>query len=254
MNPELFGLRHETWIVLGAIATIGTFIVALIAVLVAARQLQATNATRLDQNRPYVMVTIESGLAWFQLLDLVIENVGAGPARDVTISVTPPMKRSIAAADEPSMDAARMFREATPLMPPGYKLRTFFDDARTRFEKADEFPERFVFTLEYHDGHGHRFREEIVQDIGMLNDLEFSQVFGMHDATVALREIRDTLKRSPLHNSQAFEVVTETRESRVERLQRLRDAREAEREQRRSTNRDSSAQPADNSEPDGQNS
>ena len=213
----------EVWEAIGALSTVGTLIVAVGAAIFAWRQLKISRDARLDQTRPYVMVTLEQGLTWFQFIDLVVVNVGAGPARDVTITVDPPLASSFDGEDRSPISETRYFTEAIPLMPPNYRMRTFFDDYTRRY--SADLPSRFTFTLSYNDGHGNTFNETVVQDLGIMNDLEFTQVYGIHDAAKALREIEKHLKKSPLAKGRPLEVTTEDRQTRDERLAAAREQR-----------------------------
>lgn len=236
------------WDAVGALSALATFLVALAAALLAWRQLKTTRGTRLDQTRPYVMVTIEQGLTWFQFLDVVVANAGAGPAHDVRITVDPPLASTYDDSDrEAPISSSRYFNEAIPLMPPDYRMRTFFDDYTRRYSKAD-MPTVFTFTVSYHDGHGHNWTETIVQDLALMNDLEFMQVYGIHDAANALREIEKHLRKAPFVKGQPLDVTVENREVRESRL------RDARMERRRMWEARKTSQTGDGTGVDGSNS
>lgn len=223
MTPSTWlGLHVDTWVAIGAAATAGTFLIAAIAAAVAFSQLREakatraeTRATRLDQTRPYVVVTFEQGISMFDDIDLLVRNVGAGPARDVHITVNPPLERTRSEQDPTPLAAVRYFNEAVPIMAPGYVLRTFFDDLISRNEA--ELPMRYTFRVRYHDGHGHEFDEEIVQDLALLEDLLFTQTYNIHHAAKALREIHNLVRKWPMSSSKPTPVVTETLEEHNER-------------------------------------
>lgn len=213
MSSDLLGVSGETWETIGNIATGGGFLLAGLSAMVAAGQLWYTRQSRLDQNRPYVVLTFEQGRTLFNLVDILIRNVGAGPAYDVRISIDPPLQRA-KEVDNMPIAGARYFNEPVPLMPPGYELRTFFDDMRERQEGV--VPNAYTVTLEYHDGHGHSWKESSVQDLDLMNDLLFGEIYEVHHAAKALREISKLLGKSPLLKGD-LDVTTETRETRVER-------------------------------------
>ena len=154
MSSDVFGLTPESWIAIGSIATSGGFLVAGIGALIAARQLLYSKQPMIDQRRPYVVVTFEPGLAEPSLADISIRNLGAGPARDVRISVEPPLRRA-KEIDGWVLAETRYFNEDIASMPPGYQMRTFFDSMAERKDAA--LPSRYTFTISYHDGHGHRW-------------------------------------------------------------------------------------------------
>ena len=177
---------------------------------------QAMDAA-LDQSRPYVLVSIELSPISFNLLDLVIENAGAGPAYDVTIQVDPPLRRA-REVEGHEIANARIFREPLPMLPPRYRLRTHFDSAIERHGiKDDSLPDAHNVTVEYHDGKGHRWQETATLDMNIAEGLLFTTEYGLHDAAKALREIRDLLKKSKTLES-PLAVTVEDRDKYVERV------------------------------------
>ena len=86
---------------------------------------------RLDQARPYVLLTVDAAEVSVHLIDLVLSNVGVGPARDVRITVTPPLARANETTSYP-LHKARVFTEPIEMLPPGFQQRIFFDSAADR--------------------------------------------------------------------------------------------------------------------------
>jgi hypothetical protein len=200
MSNEVLGVAVETWDAVASIATAAGVIAAAVGSWLAYGQLKEGKASRLDQSRPYVVVTVEQGRTMMGLLDIVIRNVGAGPAHNVTITVDPPLERAqpTQAGHVPPLADARYFNEPIPLMPPGYEVITFFDRMSERCEAHPPLPEKYNFTVSYDDGHGNRFpKEKNIVDLGLMHDLLFSEVYNEHHIAQALRDIRMQLKQSP---------------------------------------------------------
>lgn len=139
-KSEFLGVTTDTWDAITALATAGTLLIAAVAAGVAAIQLFQTREARLEQNRPYIVVTFEQSPVDVTFVDIVIRNVGAGPARGVTIRVDPPLARSVT-MPIPDIDEAPYFKETIPIMPPGYELRMFYDSMVDRRER-DDLPHR----------------------------------------------------------------------------------------------------------------
>lgn len=169
----------------------------------------------LDQSRPYVLMSLEMSSVSSTFLDLVVENVGAGPAFDVEISVDPPFQRAKEAG--PDIASARLFREPVPMLPPRYRLRTFFDSGAERYTARAELPETHAVTIKYNDGRGNSWREQSVLDTTIHHGLMFTTEYGVHHAAKALREIRDLLKQSKTMQS-PLAVTVEDRSEHVERV------------------------------------
>jgi hypothetical protein len=234
MEQQVFGVSVETWTAIESIATAVGVLAAGVAGWFAYRQLSHNREARLDQSRPYVLASFDRDPTMFGMVDLVIRNIGAGPAHNVTITTAPALKRAKLTQGAPELAESRIFNEQTPLMPPGYELRMFFDLIRER--QGTGLPEAYAFTISYEDGHGHSWTEMSVADFGMLNDLLFTEPLGVHHLAYAMRELRDMMKNSPLLKGQV-DATTETREKRSARHRAERDeqrsAVEAFREQQR---------------------
>lgn len=189
------------------------------------QQLEHAERTALDQSRPYMMVTIEMSQTAFHMLDLVIHNVGAGPAHDVRITANPPLRR---ARETPGHEIAqaRIFQAPIPMIPPGYRMTSFFDSAIDREEARDELPQTHEFTISYNDGRGHDWTETVIVDLSIYDQLLFAETFNVHHVAKALRGIEKHLSKSILTKG-PLEVVTEPRADRQARIA------EANAEQRR---------------------
>lgn len=215
-DPTYFGLTGGWWGVIGVIATSFAFLAGAVVAIAAFLQIRQSKQVRLDQARPYVLVTIEESAFSQSMLELVIRNVGAGPAKDVRIEVDPPLRRADETAGY-SLASARIFNQPVEMLPPGFELRSFFDSTIDRHQTRDELPSQHTVTLNYNDGHGHEFKnEKCTLDLTLYEGLLYSQRFGIHHAAAALREIATAVKRSPTLKG-TVDVRTETRSEAAER-------------------------------------
>ena len=179
----------------------------------------------LDQSRPYVLLNVDVGRDSIHTMDLVLLNVGAGPAYDVAISVDPPLRRADEVEGE-VLAQARLFTRPIAMMPPGYQLRSWFDTAIARSGRTD-LPEVHRVTINYHDGRGHEWTETTVLDLGIPNGLLFIEEYNIHHAAKALREIAKLLKSSAIMKGN-LDVTIEERSAKSVRLA----AERAERQRR----------------------
>lgn len=223
-DPETWGVAASTWDVVGTLLTGGGLFFAGIAAVMAVLQHRAAGQARLDQSRPYVMLSAIESAVERSFIDLKLENVGNGPAYDVTITVTPPF---VTSRDEAGHELrnARLFNEPTPMLAPHAAVTMFFDSAVDRFGK--DLPDRFEARISYRDAAGHKWTDELnIVDAGMQNGLIYAEVYGVHHAAKALREIqKDTKKLAGKAG-----VVDATIESREERDTRLTARRAAQAE------------------------
>src|SRR5688500_7639878 len=113
-SPTTAALTADQWTALG---TVVTAVVAVLAAGFAALQVRELRRTRADPTRPFVVVDIQPGAAWSNLLDLVIENIGTTAARDVHIEFDPPLKQS--RDDEYPIGESALIKEGIRMLPPG---------------------------------------------------------------------------------------------------------------------------------------
>lgn len=216
---EVWGFPTSTWQVIGDAATAGTFLVALAAAIIAGWQLRLYNVTRLDQTRPYVTVTAEDGETSRHFVDIVIRNIGASPARQVEITVDPPLQSSVEDAEHP-ISHAKVFTEPIVFLAPGAMHRLFYDSHIQR-NARDDLPSAHKVTVSYDDQSGHHWSETYTLDIDAGAGQVFTEIYGVHHLAQAAREIATVVKRpAPLRGS--LDVTVESRDERDARLERER--------------------------------
>ena len=223
-NPETWGVSASTWDVVGTLLTGGGLLFGGIAAVVAVLQHRAAGQARLDQARPYVILSaVENRVDRF-IIDLELANVGNGPAYDVTINVTPPF---VTSTDESGHEIrrARIFNEPVPMLAPHASVRMFFDSAFARFEKKD-LPSRFEARISYRDATGHAWANELnIVDVAIQEGLTYSSEYGIHHAAAALREIQKDTKKLAA-KAGTVDATIETRDERTARQAQLREAQQ----------------------------
>lgn len=235
---EAWGLTATHWTAVAALGTAATALIALVTAWLVLRQLHAareqlTDARRAqaEQERPYVVVSIDSSEASAQLMDLVVENIGRTPARNVRIHLDPSPVR----AEETrglTLAEARIFNEALPLLPPGRTIRTFFDSAIDR--KAKDLPAQHVARVTYENSEGECWDEESVLDLDTLRGAMFVDTFGMHHLAKAVREMNKTLGKASILGHRGHIETDTAVEPRADRQERV----EAERRESQQAHED----------------
>jgi hypothetical protein len=183
--------------------------------LAAEQQADQARQAAIDQSRPYVLLTAEISSVSTSMLDLVLSNVGAGPAYDVKIDVDPPLRR---ATETPGYELAnaRIFRKPMEMLPPHYRMRMWFESGPDRTRNGIDLPDSHEVTITYHDGHGNRWTERSVLDMTVLDGLLFTDVFGVHHVAKSLREIEKTLRHLQALGG-PLQVTVEDRERHIAR-------------------------------------
>lgn len=120
------GWTEKGWIALGAIGALLQAIVVALAAAIAVAQLRASERLRRDQFRPYVVAKLEPE-ADGHLVHLVVENIGATPAKNVSFSIDPPLESSLSYWKEP-----KFLKDGIQFLAPGQRYQTIFEDAAER--------------------------------------------------------------------------------------------------------------------------
>lgn len=175
---------------LTAIAALLTASVAVAAVAIASGQLREARRLRREQAQPYVVAYMEASAGTNSYVDLVVRNFGNTAAFDVRMTAGHELQRSDGSG---GVEAVGLF-ETLPTLVPGQEWRTFWDFGRSRSEA--DLPAVYPVSL--------RFRDSTGKELGPLNFVldwkTFSarmwvQQYGLHEASKALRDIQQTLKR-----------------------------------------------------------
>lgn len=255
MNPpavSFLGLNADQWELAGTIATALSFVVAAIVASVAVIQLRHSRRIHRDQTRPYMVVTFETGQTSAAFLDLVVKNIGTTPAYNLRIESNPPLAR--AREEEGWLIAkSRIFSEITPMWAPGFEFRQFFESqleiaGRKKRDKeagaatSAAYVDRFEITLTYssapaRSGWWRRrprtWREVQILDPNYGEGSLYTDVYGIHHAADALREIKKILKGAKL--DKAREVIVEDRATMLARVTAERQAMRAQWDAQRAT-------------------
>jgi hypothetical protein len=182
------------WI--GAGASLLTFIIAAIALVVAWGQLREaasarrqTKSLEREKSQPYVVAFLEENAVGSHVIDLVVKNFGQTAGRNVRLSFEPTLNRT----DDNGGDEPVELPEVISFMAPGQEWRTVFDFARER-AKREDLPMTYKGLVTYDGIDGEAQTSNVVLDLHPYKARIFTEVLGVHHAARALQEIRDNQK------------------------------------------------------------
>lgn len=144
------------------------------------------------QIRPFVVVDIEIRVVPF--IELVIANLGATMARDVSFEFDPPLQSTLDTAPRkvPIADVS-LFRDGVPSFPPGKRLVVLIDQGVQR--TAAGLADRFVVTVRYRgEPFDRRFEDQFVLDIATYREWGAVRRKTAHDVAIELEKLRKTLE------------------------------------------------------------
>lgn len=182
------------WI--GAIAAALTFVIAGIALLYARGQVAEARASRklaqeleVERAQPYVVAYSEPSGATQVIIDLVVKNYGATAATDVRISLDPWPMRSVAGGQPERVEIP----EVIPVLAPGQEWRTMWDSGLTR--QSSSLPDRHEGKVTFRGIKNTARESDVVLDWTIYKTRQWVEVRGIHDAAVALREMKTIMKK-----------------------------------------------------------
>lgn len=178
-----------TWTDEWQVYLVGAQLVLLVvAAVVAGWQVWEARKLRLQQDRPFVVIDFEVENS--NLIYLEIANLGTSLARDVTITVEPPLRPKISV----QFDKMKMFNEGIPTLAPGKRIETLFDIFSQR-DDHDGLPltHRAKVTYTDEDG-GRKFDDEFVLDLELYRYLSTVTRHTIHDLYKQIEQLNKTLK------------------------------------------------------------
>jgi hypothetical protein len=167
-------------------------LVLVVAAVVAWRQVREARELRLEQNRPFVVVDFDLDESKGYLIFFEVTNMGTSLARDVQFEIDPPLESAIDVA----VDKLKMINEGIATLPPGKKLRTFFDMSFRRNENRPDLPMNHKATVRYADEKRKRhFTETYDLDLDQYMNMQFVTKRGLHDIYEQLEKTRRVMEK-----------------------------------------------------------
>ena len=133
--------------------------------------------------RPKVIVTLAADKYYFNLVNLRVENIGGGAARNIRLSTNSEFRtmRGTLLRD------LGLFKNGLSLLGPGREIETRLENVTGWNNDRDRFQTSFTITASYTNAAGRSFEEDFLIDFSFFEEL--SQIFGD-----PLRNIAESLK------------------------------------------------------------
>lgn len=183
------------WI--SAVSTALTLLIAVVAAVFARGQLveaskarKQTKKLELEKSQPYVVAYLEENGVGAEILDLVVKNFGQTAGRDVHLAFDPVLNRTETTGGEQPVGLP----EVISFLAPGQEWRTVFDVMNERATR-DDMPLTYKGVVTYEGIDGEALSSDVVIDLRPYKARIYTQVFGVHHAARALRDIRDNQKK-----------------------------------------------------------
>jgi hypothetical protein len=126
--------------------------------------------------------------------EIVVENVGAGIAKDVQITFEPPLQSSfdLTPHNPSSPRAVEFFETVKPVMPPAYRLTHVFDSWPDYLQ--NQLPMRYVATVSCTGAeNGRAYSVQHVLDVNAIKSLLQIHRKGIHDVAEEIKRFREAV-------------------------------------------------------------
>jgi hypothetical protein len=173
-----------------AVATALLLVATVLIVVVARGQLRDARATRRAEAQAYVVIDIRPSASRMNILNLVIENLGSTIAMEVIFKFTPILNTG---RPDYSLADSVLFRKGIPMLPPGRRIEFLFASAVELFN-TPQAPRIYTVEVTFKDVWGERHIMTYTIDLTVLEDLQYVQELGIHQAAKALETIADVVK------------------------------------------------------------
>ncbi|MEN6644883.1 MAG: hypothetical protein ABFE08_20790 [Armatimonadia bacterium] len=150
---------------------------------------QEMKRARILQSRPYIVIHAEYDGLW----ELIIANRGHSAARDVRLSVEPPLKLF----DNLDFVDSVVGQQGIPYMAPGTEIRMLMTVPRGLFAEAPSPLLLWTLASDYADEIGSpasKYHEEYVIDLNIYGDIRSINRKNIHDIGKTLEGIYDELR------------------------------------------------------------
>lgn len=173
------------WTAVAGIATALAAIVAIVAVVFAARDFH-------ERSRPVVIAEVRIPKGGYSSLDFVVRNAGQSVARNVRVAFDPPLKQEGPGAFSLRTALAKRYALTIPVLAPGQELSNVIaiDDED---ERQSDLPHKFSVKVEYDRGRKSRYDEEFEFDLQVYFNETTRTIRSTNSIENRLREIRRTL-------------------------------------------------------------
>lgn len=186
--------RVELWTEVGAVAAAAQVLILLGAAIFAWLQVREARTLRREQTRPYVIVYLRLHPESPSVAEIVVENIGATPAKDVRVAIDPPFVSSLDRGGGGRVDTWGLIARGVAQIAPHQQLSTFADVLHSRF--GDEsLLSSYTVKIPYKDGRGkEKFTDTSVLDFDAFRGKHYLTPKNIGDVVDQLKKVASVLE------------------------------------------------------------
>ena len=137
--------------------------------------------------RPALVVTAEIHEIHINLINLRVENIGGGAARNVRLRTN----REFMIGIDRSLNELGLFKRGIPLLGPGRNIETFLANA---IDKVLHQQEPLEVTAEYQDATGRKFEEIFLIDFAAFENLSRVGDAPLHTIAKSITQLQENIR------------------------------------------------------------
>lgn len=152
----------------GAFSILFSGIVAISTIVYAAltwKLVSETRKMRKTQTEPKISISIQSREEWINIVDMVIKNIGLGPAYNISFSFDEEMSDFI---NKP-LSNMKLFQNGINYFPPGQKLQFPVADLADHFD--EKIKKKNKIEVYYQNNIGGKYQEDFIIDFSELDGI-----------------------------------------------------------------------------------
>lgn len=174
-------------------AEIGQAVILAVAGGFAYNQVRQARLSRQAQYRPYVIVYAELSKTANTVIQIIVENIGATPARDIKFTFSPELQSTLKPSGPTPVPPWSALENGVKFLAPGQKIVHLFDSLIQRYSSA--LPHEYEVSITYHSKEKERLishNEKYDINFGDWYGSNFQTVYTLHDVAESLRAYKSS--------------------------------------------------------------
>lgn len=151
------------------------------------RLVSETRKMREAQTEPKISVTIQPREEWISLIDMVIQNIGLGPAYNIKFEIKPDFEY----AKGNFLSELGFIKSGLRYLAPNQKLQFFLTSMIENFEEKTKKP--FEIKVTYQNSMGKKYEDAYVIDFSQLIGLRRLRRAPLYDIAKDIEKIKEDL-------------------------------------------------------------
>ena len=175
-------------VIFAAIVAISTGVYAYLTIILVGE----TRKMRKAQTEPCVDITYRSRDEWVMLIDIVIKNIGLGPAHDIKFDIISLTKDEVTTELVEELKKRHFLSSGLNYLSPGQEISSFFTNASTKFKAKME--SRILIKTSYKNATGKNYSNEYTINLSEFKGITKIGKSQLYKIAQNIEEIKKDIK------------------------------------------------------------